>query len=178
MDDFIKGQGHAFLAHLLRRLADDFVRDVALWYPTIGIKAPPRTHSTMLLLSLHGELGVTEIAGFLRQSHPLVLTWIRQLKDLGFVHTRHDPNDGRRSIVFLTPLGREDLLLHKKADAIAARAYDELMHEVDAPVFEALWRMEAACRRRPFLDRLQDVSLSVAPAVRGKPRQPHGSRCA
>jgi DNA-binding MarR family transcriptional regulator len=144
------------MAHILRRLSDDFVRQITEWYSEIGIKAPPRTHSTMLLLDRGGPMGVTKISAVLRQSHPLVLTWIRQLKDLGFVESRDDPGDARRSIVSLTLRGKADLRLHKQADRIAAQAFESLMREADAPIFESLWRMEEINRGRPFLKRLRD----------------------
>ena len=156
MEDFIKRQGPAFMAHILRRLSDDFVRQITQWYSEIGIKAPPRTHSTLLLLDHGGPMGVTQISTQLRQSAPLVLTWIRQLKDLGFVETRDDPDDARRSIVSLTRKGKADLRLHKQADRITAQAFESLMCEADAPIFESLWRIEEIGRRRPFLERLRD----------------------
>ena len=61
MDDFIQRQGPAFLAHILRRLADELIRGAALWYPEAGVTAPPRTASTLLALDTHAALGVTEI---------------------------------------------------------------------------------------------------------------------
>ena len=85
MDDFIARQGPAFLAHLLRRLSDELIQGAALWYPTVGVTAPPRTISTLIALDDLGPLGVTELATLLRQSHPLVITWIRELTSLSFV---------------------------------------------------------------------------------------------
>lgn len=154
--DFIEEQGLPFLAHLLRRLYDDFVRAIAEWYPEVGIQAPPRTHSTMLALGKRGPMALTEIAELLRQSHPLVLTWVRQLKELGFIEARGDPNDGRRTILRLTEAGRQELARHGKADRLTADAYRALMKEADAQVFEALWRMERAGREKPFIARLRE----------------------
>lgn len=156
MADFIEAEGLPFMAHLLRRLADDFVRNIGAWYEEIGVEAPPRTHSTMLALARNGPMGVTEIASLLRQSHPLVITWVRQLKALGFVEMSGDPADRRRTVVRLTAAGETELRKHRQADAIVARTYAKLMAEAGAEVFEGLWRIEAACRARPMIDRLRD----------------------
>ncbi len=75
-EDFIRRQGPAYLAHLLRRLSDELVRGADAWYPEVGVTVPPRTTSTLLALDEHGPLGVTEISTLLRQSHPLVINWI------------------------------------------------------------------------------------------------------
>ena len=106
MDDFIQRQGPAFLAHLLRRLSDELVQGASAWYPQAGVTAPPRTASTLLALDEHGPLAVMELATLLRQSHPLVIVWIKQLKALGFVETRIDGNDRRRSVLSLTRTGK------------------------------------------------------------------------
>ncbi len=158
--DFIEEQGPAFMAHLLRRLYDDFVRAIAQWYPEIGVRAPPRTHSTMLALHQRGPLALTEIAELLRQSHPLVLTWVRQLKALGFVEAEADPNDGRRTILRLTAAGRREFESHERSDRLVAAAFERLMKEADAEIFEGLWRIEKACRETPFIDRLREASAA------------------
>ena len=164
MDDFIKNQGLPFMAHLLRRLHDDFVRSIGAWYPEVGVVAPPRTHSTMLLLNARGPLGLTEIAAILRQSHPLVLTWVRQLKELGFVRADGDPKDARRTLLSLTERGRSQLVKNEAADAIVGATYQELMADSDAEIFDALWRLEQACRDRAFLERLRDQVAREASA--------------
>jgi DNA-binding MarR family transcriptional regulator len=159
MTEFIREQGPAFLAHLLRRLADELVRSAATWYPEVEVTAPPRTTSTLIALDDRGPLGVTEIAALLRQSHPLVIGWIKQLTELGFVDTQSDPRDGRRSIVALTEEGRAETQRLRSALAIMERASQRLMDEASPELFETLWRMEEAVRREAFVDRLRDEQV-------------------
>lgn len=156
--DFVQGLGPAYLAHILRRLADELVRGGARWYPQVGVTAPPRSTSTLLALDERGPLGVTEIASLLRQSHPLVIDWCRQLASLGFIVTRTDPADGRRSIVALTEAGREEVERLRGALEHMAHASQALMDEAAPGVFEALWHMERALRDRRFEERLRRVS--------------------
>ena len=154
-EDFIRKQGPAYLAHLLRRLSDELVRGADAWYPEVGMNAPPRTTSTLLALDEYGPLGVTEISALLRQSHPLVINWIRQLQAQGFIKTRLDKGDRRRTIVALTAKGAAETRQLRKALIRMGKASQALMDEASPGLFGALWRMEQACRREPFAERLR-----------------------
>lgn len=156
MDDFIQQQGPAFLAHLLRRLSDELVQGAEVWYPEAGVTAPPRTASTLLALDDRGPLGVTEIAALLRQSHPLVIVWVKQLTSLAFVESSADPGDRRRTVIALTRKGRAEVKRLRKALALMEEVSQRLLEEGGPELFSALWRMEEACRRQPFADRLQE----------------------
>ena len=162
MDDFIRGKGPAFLAHLLRRISDELVRGASEWYPEAGVDAPPRTTSTLLALDEYGPLGVTEIASLLRQSHPLVITWIRQLDAAGFVRSRADAKDGRRTVVALTGKGKEEVVRLRDALVSMEAASRRLMDEAGPGVFEAVARMDDACRRTPFSTQLRAIHAKGA----------------
>ncbi|MGH8146446.1 MAG: MarR family winged helix-turn-helix transcriptional regulator [Rhodanobacteraceae bacterium] len=159
-EDFIRRQGPAYLAHLLRRLSDELVRGADTWYPEVGVTAPPRTTSTLLALDEHGPLGVTEIATLLRQSHPLVINWIKQLRVQGFIKTRIDKGDRRRTLVALTAKGIAETRHLRKALARMGEASQTLMDEAAPGLFDALWHMEQACRRESFESRLRDRTLT------------------
>lgn len=167
-EDFIRRQGPAYLAHLLRRVSDELVRGADAWYPEVGVTAPPRTTSTLLALDEQGPLGVTEISTLLRQSHPLVINWIRQLRACRFVETRIDAGDRRRTVVALTAKGRAEIRRLRKALVRMSEASQALMDEAAPELFDALWRMEQACRRAAFADRLRGTLRPGA----GKPRPP------
>ena len=155
MTDFIQQQGPAFLAHLLRRLADELVEGAADWYPTVGVTAPPRTISTLLALDQHGSLGVTELAALLRQSHPLVITWIKELTRLSLVKSSGDPADRRRTLVSLTKKGRNELVRIRQALVVMEQASSELLNVAGADALAMLWAMERSCQELSFLQRLQ-----------------------
>lgn len=161
-EDFIHRHGPAYLAHLLRRLSDELVHGADAWYPEVGVTAPPRTTSTLLALDEHGPLGVTEISTLLRQSHPLVINWIKQLRAQGFVKTRMDKADRRRTIVALTAKGVTETKRLRKALVRMGEASQSLMDEAAPGLFDALWRMEQACRREPFAERLRNSSTTAA----------------
>ena len=129
------------MAHLLRRISDRMVHDAGEYEAELGIRAPPRTASTLLLLNQRGRQSVTEIADALKQSHPLVINWLMQLEKLGLVSRSPDPADARRTMVRLTRSGRAEAQRMKSASERIGRAYDQLLKEADAPVDQALWRL-------------------------------------
>jgi DNA-binding MarR family transcriptional regulator len=63
----------------------------------------------LALLDDLGPLGVTAIAEADRSSQPTISGAVRQLVDEGWVEKEPDPSDARRSVVELTPLGRQRL---------------------------------------------------------------------
>jgi DNA-binding MarR family transcriptional regulator len=156
MTDFIERQGPAFLAHILRRLADDLIQGAKEWYPSVGVTAPPRTISTLLALEEQGPLGVTELAGVLRQSHTLVIVWIRELTRLSLVRSKSDPADGRRTIVVLTSKGRRELLNVHQALITMAQASSELLGADGDAALRALWQMDRALKEKSFPERLRE----------------------
>jgi DNA-binding MarR family transcriptional regulator len=176
MDDFIHQQGPAFLAHLLRRLSDELVRAASEWYPEMGVRAPPRTASTLLLLQDRGPLGVTQIAELIRQSHPLVIGWIKQLASLEFIETRADPRDGRRSVIVLTAAGRAEVRRLRRALVFMGRASQRLTDETSGDLFQALAHMDQTTRREPFVNRLRrEAAAGSANAQASTLRAPRNS---
>lgn len=159
MDDFIQRQGPAFLAHLLRRISDALVDGAAEWYPEAGVIAAPRTTSTLLALDEHGPLGVTELAGLLRQSHPLMITWVRELNALGFIRSRSDANDRRRTVIALTAKGTAEVARLRNALVVMGDVSQRMLNDAAPGLFDALWRMEQACRGTPFAERLRERNL-------------------
>jgi DNA-binding MarR family transcriptional regulator len=154
MEDFIHSQGLIWLPHILRRLADRFVQACDAVFPEYGIVVPPRAVSTVHLLHDAGPRAVTDIAATIGQSHPLVIKWLRRLKELGLVESWPDPQDRRRTLVTLTPDGTRQAKLLLAARTSFVAAYRKLLDEADAPLFDALWRVEEALGATPFADRI------------------------
>lgn len=154
-DDFIRMQGLPFLAHLLRRISDRLVDDCGEFERGLGINAPPRTASTLRLLRARGPQSVTAIAEAVRQSHPLVITWIGQLEKRGLVSRSTDPGDARRTLVALTRLGRKEADRMADASELIGQAYQRILDEADAPIHDALWRVYDLVARGRLAEVLQ-----------------------
>ena len=168
--DFVRTLGVPFLAHLLRRLSDRMVADAGEWEAELGIRAPPRTASTMLLLRMHGPQSVTAIADQLRQSHPLVISWIKQLRALGFVTRSSDSKDRRRTLVALTPAGVTEADRMAAMSTIIGKAYEMVMAEADVELFDGLWRLHDLLAR----GRLAEHLRTLASAAPGKAKADKG----
>lgn len=154
-DDFIRAQGLPFLAHLLRRLSDRMVAEAGAFEAELDVGAPPRTASTMLLLLTEGPQAVTGIAARLRQSHPLVINWLKQLRALGLVTKSADPEDGRRSLVALTEAGVTEAKRMAALSPVIGAAYAAVLTEAEADLFDALWRVHDLIERGRLADALR-----------------------
>ena len=156
--DYVTTLGLPFLAHRLRRLSELFVDGYAAWLPSVGVTAPPRALSTLLMLDERGPAGVTDIARALRLSHPLMIKMVAQLQGRGLVVQAEDPDDGRRRLTRLTDEGRAEVgRIREAVDAIAL-ALQEIGTEIDADLLAAVAAAENAARRESLPERLQRIT--------------------
>jgi DNA-binding MarR family transcriptional regulator len=159
--DFITELGLPFLAHRLRRMSEQFVDGYAAWLTEAGISAPARGLSTLLLLDREGPHSVTEIAGRIRLSHPLIIKLVRQLEGAGLVETTADPTDRRRRPIALTAAGREQAQRVEAASAVISAAYRELFSEIGVDLLSAATKIEAATAKEPFTARLRRLAAKT-----------------
>jgi DNA-binding MarR family transcriptional regulator len=152
--DFIAECGVAFLAHRLRRASELLVEGTGAWLPDHGMNAPPRTLSSLLLLSLEGPMSITELAERLRISHPMMIKLVRGLEAEALVRTSRDPADARRRLVVLTEEGEREATMARKAIDVLARAYDAMFADMGVDLFAAVARLERACAETPIAERL------------------------
>lgn len=72
----------------------------------LGATGLAPSHGDILAaLYRHGELGMTELASSIRRRKNTLTVLAAKLEDLGYVSRRADPEDARRSLVFLTAKG-------------------------------------------------------------------------
>ena len=88
----------------------------------------------------------------------LVIDWIKQLQARGLVRTRTNKEDRRRTVITLTTKGVDEIRHLRKALVRMGETSQALMDEAAPGLFHALWRMEQACRRESFDDRLRNSS--------------------
>ena len=160
-DDFVASVGRPLLAHRLRRLSETFVEGYSEWLPSLGVTAPARSLSTLLLLEREGPLGVTELGARLRLSHVLMIKLVAALEAEGFAAPRPDPGDARRRPIGLTRSGREQVRKVERAILILDRAYAELGRRIGVDLLDAVERIERACREQPFDERLRRAADEI-----------------
>lgn len=159
--DFVAQLGTAFVAHRLRRLAELFLEGYSRWLPEVGVTAPARSLSTLLLLADAKEAGVTELAARLRLTHPFMIKVVTRLEDEGLVETRADPKDARRRPVRLTARGQQEVDAIRRAMRALGSAYQELFRETGFDLASAVGATEDACLREPFHRRLERAAQAI-----------------
>lgn len=152
--DFVARLGRPFIAHRMRRIAELFLDGYSRWLPEAGVTAPARSLSTLLLLG-EGPLGVTELAARLRLSHPLMIRLLASLEQAGFVALSRDSADARRRPASLTRKGLAEVARVRRAIRILDSAYAELFDEIGVDLTSVAARVEDACLRDAFHQRLQ-----------------------
>ena len=158
MSDFVESLGLPLFAHRLRRLSESLVEAVRQWLPQMGVTAPPKAGSTLLLLDAAGPLTVTEIATRLRLTHPLIIKLTRELEVLGLVRIDQDVRDGRRRPVSLTVAGRRQAARLAEVNQRLDRVYRQLFAEAGVDGFAAIVEIERALTARSFTQRLAETA--------------------
>jgi DNA-binding MarR family transcriptional regulator len=153
-DDFIEQLGRPFLAHRLRRVADLILEGTSEALHELGFEGPARSASTLLLLSQHGPMGITEIGFRLRLSHPMIIKLARSLAAANLITDEVDPFDQRRRLIQLSAKGREQAGRLETFGTIAAKTFEAMYRESGADLFDALERFESAAVRVPVSTRL------------------------
>ena len=153
--DFIVALGRPLLAHRLRRLSERMVESAGSVLPSLGITAPPRSNSTLLLLREHGSLAVTEIAAGVRLSHPLIIKLVDELLAKGLVRSEIDAADRRRRVVSLTAKGKREADRFTEMNRTMAALFADLEKESGHDLFAALEAFEAALDVEPLSDRMR-----------------------
>ena len=154
-EDFVVSLGRPFLAHRLRRLSELLVDELVDDRSELGIKSPPRSSSTLLLLEREGALAVTEIAARLRLSHPLIIKMVEAMTREGFLTSTMDSADRRRRCVSLTDAGRAEAKRVRKFTGLVDRALDSVADEIGVDLYDVLVAFEDALQKQGLSARLK-----------------------
>lgn len=98
--------GSLLLGSRLRKFSEALFAGVDEVYREAGVDLPSRCFPVLFLLRDHGELGVSELAERLGQTHPAVSQMSRKLQRHGVIEEGSDPRDERRRLLSLSHRGR------------------------------------------------------------------------
>ena len=114
----------------------------------IGLKVPPRSASTLILLRREGPKGITEIAFRIQLSHPFVIKLCDRLIDAGLALSERDQADARRRMIVLTDQGLEVARnLEHFTDALAD-AFQQIFDRSGVNLLSAIERFEIAASQQ------------------------------
>ena len=109
-----------------------------------GGELSPSQTTALATIDRHGPLTPSELAVRERIQRPTVTRIVARLEESGLVQRTRDPQDGRSSLVALTPAGRELLARGRtRKDAYLARR----LRELDAEERATLQRAAAILER-------------------------------
>ena len=162
MTDFLETLGRPFVATALKRVAEQFQAGASDWYREFGLTAPVRAASAILLLAHEDRpFAVTELAARLRQSHPTIIDWVRELEAAKLVTLARGAADKRLNMVSLTKAGKREAARIVAAQAAFEKAYADLCAEVGGDIFPLLLQLERACLAKPMAARLREAAAAL-----------------
>lgn len=151
--NIIEELGSLALATRLKNLSDRLAKDVAQVYKESSFEFEPRWFALIYALKDGEELGVTELAAMLNQTHPAVNQVANVLVDKGLVSERKDQADQRKRLLQLTAKG---LKLVEQLNPLWQRikqANDELLND-STDLLGSLDSVEKALDEKSMFDRI------------------------
>ncbi len=127
-------------------------------YQSLGIIVPVKSCSIIHTLFTVDQASVTELAKALRQSHQLVKQKLPRLLKLDLIDVRNDPDDRRRMLYRLTPLGMTQAQLLNENSL--HQVYADLSAEIDTDLYAVLTAAIKSLKQRDLLARFQAAKES------------------
>lgn len=158
MADFVESLGPGFFAHRLVRLSERMVDSCGDWFAAVGVRAPPRAASTLLLLRARGPMSPPDIEAELVFPHRVMTNLLRELVRTGLVRIESAPAIPGRRVAVLTTTGRTEAERIAGVNRMMAHAYERLFREAGVDGVAAIDRLEQALDSRPLQDRLKAIT--------------------
>jgi len=125
-------------------------------YQSLGIIVPVKSCSIIHTLQAAHQASLMDIANRLQQSHQLVKQKLPRLLKLDLIVAHDDPDDKRRTIYQLTPLGIEQANLLKQHSL--SQVYKDLSEEINADLFQVLSAAIEALKAKDLLSRFHQYT--------------------
>jgi DNA-binding MarR family transcriptional regulator/N-acetylglutamate synthase-like GNAT family acetyltransferase len=158
--DFYDRQGPVALGSRLRRLGDWMAEEAARVYQAYETPLQPRWYPVFQVLAEKGRAAVTEIAGEVGHTHASVSQIIAQMRRRGFVTLRRSSQDGRSTVVSLSPRGRAAVPRIREQCRDVSGAVSALLQESGGTLWTALAAFEGALRSRSLVERTLEIRRS------------------
>lgn len=155
--DFFDKTGKMAIGSRLRMLTDRVTADAARIYALYGLDIKPKWFPLLFVLSGGEEKTITGIAREIGHSHPSVSNIAKELIARKLVRCTTDRTDRRRSVIALSPRGREAAALLTTICADVAAAVEEISAETRNDLWRALGEWERLLDKRSLLERVQRV---------------------
>lgn len=150
----------AFIANFLDRLVGQIVEQGEDLLADVGLVFPSRAASSVLLIGERKFISAADIGKALGQPHQLVTQRIDLLIKLGVVQRMDDPNDGRRKLLKLSPMGLDQLERLQRRLTETARVFADLFKEIDCDLWAVATQTMSALAQRSLVERANDLTAT------------------
>lgn len=107
--DFVAELQYLGLSVRLKRISENMVHGGRSLYRHLGLDIEPNWYLLLLLLKEHDQLSITEMAEYLRFSHPSIISMVKKMKSRDYLESFADKSDSRRQLVKLSAKAKAEL---------------------------------------------------------------------
>src|SRR5690606_27055129 len=151
-DNFLERMEYAALSSRLKKLSDSLIYSTREFYKQQGLEVEPNWRMMILLLQERSPMTISEICRETKLSHPAIVQLTNKMKSKGYLKSSVDPDDGRKTLLELTPKVDEGLPeLEKCWDACNKTMKEVTMNK--SVIFEALKDIESQMEKADYLTR-------------------------
>ncbi len=155
--DLFERTGKMAIGSRLRLLTDTITSEAMKIYEMYGIDIKPKWFPVIFTLSESGESTVTAIARAIGHSHPSVSTIIREMRASGLINEASDDStDRRRTVVSLSPKGKETAIRLKEVGKDVEEAISKISSETRDDLWRALAQWEELLSEKSLFERVKD----------------------
>ncbi|XOV79754.1 MAG: GNAT family N-acetyltransferase [Aestuariibacter sp.] len=150
----IEQLGELFLGTRLKRLSDLLYDEVDQIYQQQNIELTSRTTALLFLLSQEDSASITQLADSLGISHPAVNQMSKKLLSQGYIATQPDPQDERRRLLSLSPVGIKLVARLKPIWQSVSDQLDKILSSTEHKLLEAVAHLERENKVEPLSQRI------------------------
>lgn len=150
----------AFFGLACNRVVDRIVAEGGAYARRMGVSAPVRSMSCLLLLEQKPR-PVTDLASALGMTHAGAIKASGALIEAGLVRRGSDPADRRRKPLALTAEGHAAARETRGFIEPVRLAYADLFEEIGTDVLAAIEALDAALDRKDFDQRLTEAAARI-----------------
>lgn len=150
--DFVAELKYLGLSVRLKRISENMVHGGRSLYRHLGLDIEPNWYLLLLLLKEHKALSITEMAEYLRFSHPSIISMVKKMKSRDYLESFTDKKDSRRQIVQLSAKAKAALPRLEQIWEAGEKGVSKLF-DIDDDFLEKLALLEQQYAQFDFMER-------------------------
>jgi len=161
--DLMRALGAMAFASRLRRLSDRLKSEATRLYQAAGIEFNDSWFLLALMLSKREGVTVKEVSEAFGISHSAISQMATAMKSRKLIEGRKDPNDRRRTLLYLTEGGRSAVKALKPLWNTIGNCTEEIISQTGEDILSAITEMEERIQERDLFTRVNEHELTEFP---------------